>query len=127
MRRANRSSERGVQGAPRTNRSGARAERAGALVALIVATSSQRGGDGSLSRFLATFAVTALACIVVLPLYPQLLYKPQRRDLSIDEEGYATQIGKRSGSRRWDEVASIDEGAGAIVLTTTSGNAMIVP
>lgn len=98
-----------------------------ALIALIVAASSERGGDWSLSRFLATFAVTALACIVVFPLYPQLRYKPQRRDLSIDEKGYATQIGKRSGSRRWDEVASIHEDADAIVLTTTSGNAMIVP
>jgi hypothetical protein len=84
-------------------------------------------GEGSLTRFLTDFAGATLLCVLVLPLYPQLRFKPQKRTLTVDETGYRTQIGKRSGARTWEEVAAVEEDRDAIVLANRNGNLMIVP
>jgi hypothetical protein len=48
----------------------------------------------------------------------------------IDEKGFETVIGRRSGSRGWKDVrsvGSVEESDGAIVITGINNNAFIVP
>jgi hypothetical protein len=69
----------------------------------------------------------SLAAISFLVLYPQLLFKPQERTLTLDERGVSTAIGRHSGSRSWAEISSIHEDGDYIVLRSKKGNAFIVP
>jgi hypothetical protein len=60
-------------------------------------------------------------------MWPQIRFKPSVRTLKIDEKGFETVIGGRSGSRRWKDVRSVEESGGAIVITGINNNAFIVP
>jgi hypothetical protein len=68
-----------------------------------------------------------VGCLVLLPLWPQLRFKPAVRTLKIDEKGFETVIGRRSGARSWKDVRSVKESDGAIVITGDNNNAFIVP
>ncbi len=68
-----------------------------------------------------------LLSIAWLPLYPLLKFKPQRRTLTVDDEGLRTTIGDRSGAVPWSDFASVAEDDGNVVLTRKSGNAFVVP
>lgn len=59
--------------------------------------------------------------------FPQLKFKSQERILQAGQEGWASQIGRMSGSRMWSEVASIDDEAGTVVIRGINGNALVVP
>jgi hypothetical protein len=73
----------------------------------------------------------ALGCgilsIVWMPIYPLLKFKPQTRVLEISAAGFSTTIGKIAAERSWQEVASITEADGNIVILGKNGNAFIVP
>lgn len=79
----------------------------------------------------AAFASTAVAgtalCILLLPLWPQIKFKPQMRTLELDEKGYRTQIGRYDVSRLWSEIGRVEDDGETIVLTTRKGNAMLIP
>jgi hypothetical protein len=64
---------------------------------------------------------------VLLPTWPQIRFKPSARTLKVDEKGFETVIGRRSGSRRWKDVRSVEESDGTIVITRNNNNAFIVP
>jgi hypothetical protein len=59
--------------------------------------------------------------------FPQIMFKTAERSLKLDKSGWSTTIGKKSGSRRWSEIADIRELPGAIAIVPRLGNALIVP
>jgi hypothetical protein len=59
--------------------------------------------------------------------YPQVLFKPQERQLTLDAGGWTTRIGKQSGARAWAEIARVEERPDSVVITSRGGNALIVP
>jgi hypothetical protein len=64
---------------------------------------------------------------VLFATIPQILFKSSERILRVDKQGWATQIGKKSASRTWAQVASIRDDSGYIIITGTNGNALIIP
>ena len=70
----------------------------------------------------AQLAVTALFASV-----PQVMFKASERVLAVSPQGWSTQIGKRSVSRTWAEVASIGDEDGRVLIAGTNGHALIIP
>ena len=73
--------------------------------------------------YVATLPIT----IFCFALWPQLAFKNDERVLSVGPDGWSTTIGKRTGSRRWSEVSSVQAAQDSIVITSSSGNALVVP
>jgi hypothetical protein len=71
--------------------------------------------------------LAGVACIAWLPVYPMVRFKTQMRTLTIDAKGISTTIGKKSESRAWTEIQSVQSEQGAIVITGRNKNAFIVP
>ena len=65
--------------------------------------------------------------VSVMPLYPQLMFKPQVRVFEVDADGIQTSIAKRSAKLAWGDIRSISEDQGYIVFTGKNGNAFIIP
>ena len=84
-------------------------------------------GPFRLGYFLAVAVIGTLGCVVFLPLWPQLRFKPAVRTLTINAEGLVTAVGSVSASRSWKEVRSIEESDGVIVITGNNKNAFVVP
>ena len=84
-------------------------------------------GEFRLGYFLTVAFIGTLACVVFLPLWPQLRFKPAIRTLTINAEGLVTAVGSVSGSRSWKDIRSIEESDGAIVITGNNKNAFVVP
>jgi hypothetical protein len=78
-------------------------------------------------RFAIASLVATAACVVLLPLWPQIRFKAQPRVLTLDAEGFKTTIGSRSGERRWRDIRRIEDHDGTILIVNTNGNAMIIP
>ena len=94
------------------------------IAALLTFMIAGKNGIGSMGVcFLVVLPITTL----VLAAVPQVLFKHTERILRVTPAGWHTQIGKRVGSRRWTEVASIKDDAGNIVITGKNQNALIVP
>jgi hypothetical protein len=68
-----------------------------------------------------------LCCSALLPLWPQVRFKPQVRTLEVDESGYRTSIGRINGTRRWFEIQSVYDDGNTVAITTRNGSAMIIP
>lgn len=81
----------------------------------------------SMPRFIAVWVLAFLACVVVLPLWPQLRFKPSVRTLAVGPNGMRTSIGKLSGEIRWKDVAAIEEDGSEIYIASRQGNALIIP
>lgn len=58
--------------------------------------------------------------------YPQMVFKKSERTLTVTAEGWSTQIGSKSGARKWNEVTAVREQSGAIFIGSKSG-ALIIP
>jgi hypothetical protein len=97
------------------------------LAGLVVAVARTRGSAPSGSAFLGTWVAVTLACVVVFPFFPLVLFKPHRRLLTIDETGWTTEIGKLRGSRPWNKVRAIEDDADVITIVGVNRNALIVP
>lgn len=97
------------------------------LLSAIGVTTLEKQRTFDAGRFALIFLITMLGCVVLLPLWPQIRFKPSVRTLKIDEKGFETVIGRRSGSRGWKEVRSVEQSDGAIVITGINNNAFIVP
>ncbi len=98
----------------------------GALVAAAVIVRPD-AAPFEIRQFVAIAAVVTTGCVVLLPLWPQLQYKPSLRTLTIDPDGWSTTIGARSGSIAWSEVRSIEEAGDAVVIIGANRNSLIVP
>jgi hypothetical protein len=71
--------------------------------------------------------LTALIPIILLALYPMLMFKPQVRVLTVDDDGITTTIGRHNKSLAWAEIADMQNNAGALVIQGHNMNAFIVP
>jgi hypothetical protein len=80
----------------------------------------------SVPEFIA-IVLTALVPIVLLTLYPMLMFKPQMRVLTVDDDGIATTIGRHNKSLAWAEIADVQDNGGALVIQGRNLNAFIVP
>ena len=81
----------------------------------------------ALAEYLLWSFVGFLAGVLILPIWPQIRFKPQERILSIGPEGFRTEIGKRSGEVPWRKVRRIDDDGEVVAITGSSGNAMVIP
>lgn len=81
----------------------------------------------SFRSYLLYFFVTLPAVTLFFALWPQVMFKSKERTLVVGPEGWSTKIGGKSGSRRWAEIASVHEASGSVVITSATGNALIVP
>jgi hypothetical protein len=97
------------------------------LLSAIAVTAREKQSSFQAGHFSLIFVITMLGCVVLLPLSPQIRFKPAVRTLKIDEKGFETVIGHRSGARSWKDVRSVEESDGAIVITGINNNAFIVP
>jgi hypothetical protein len=78
------------------------------------------------SEFVA-IAVIAFIPIALLALYPMLMFKPQMRVLTVDDDGIATKIGRHDKSVTWAEIADVQNNGEALVIRNRKLNAFIVP
>lgn len=59
--------------------------------------------------------------------FPQLMFKTDERHLTLNEAGWSTRIGTKSGGRTWRDIASVDDTFGELAIVSRGGNALIVP
>ena len=81
----------------------------------------------STATAIAVALLGGLVSIAWLPLFPLWKFKPQRRTLTVDDDGLRTAIGTQSGEVQWSDFATVTEDGGNIVLTRKNGNAFVVP
>ena len=83
---------------------------------------------GHLDPTLVMAAVGAgMLALLLLVLYPQMMFKPQERRLRIGPEGLESEIRGASAHRAWTDVTEVSERNEGICITMRSGNAFIVP
>lgn len=68
-----------------------------------------------------------IASIAWMPLFPMIQFKPLMRTLTVDEDGISTVIGMKCGVRKWNEIRSVADEEGAIVVVGKNKNAFIIP
>ena len=78
------------------------------------------------SEFVALTAI-AFIPIALFALYPMLMFKPQMRVLTVDDDGITTTIGRHDKSVTWAEIAEVQDSGEAIVIQGRNLNAFIVP
>src|SRR5581483_6777015 len=67
---------------------------------------------------------SGIITILLFISFPQLMFKPQVRRLTVSENGIYTTIGKNSGSIGWDQIVGIEDQNDTIIITRKkSGNA----
>jgi hypothetical protein len=76
---------------------------------------------------LVAILVTALNPKALLALYPMLMFKPQMRVLTVDDDGIATTIGRHNKSVPWADIAEVQNNGEALVIQGRNLNAFIVP
>jgi hypothetical protein len=74
----------------------------------------------------ATF-VAFILILVISVTASQLLFKSAERTLEVGPDGWSTQIGKKTGSRKWSELAPVREEKGVVIIAGKSGNALLIP
>lgn len=57
----------------------------------------------------------------------QVLFKSAERTLEVGPDGWSTQIGKKTGNRKWSELVPVREENGVVVIAGKSGNALLIP
>ncbi len=102
-----------------------------ALVALfafcLVLGVRSRSGVPAPSDF-AVALLVAVAAVAWMPLFPLLRFKPAKRVLRLDAEGFTTQIGRLSGARKWREIGRVERlASGEVLIVNKTGNTIIVP
>jgi hypothetical protein len=101
-----------------------------ALIGIIVALGMAeiRGlGHFSWTEFTVAAAVGTACCMVLLPLWPQIKFKAQRRTSKVDEQGFETSIRRLQSAQRWADIHTVHDDGESIVLTSHGGNAMLIP
>jgi hypothetical protein len=81
----------------------------------------------SASSLVGTAVLSALACMLVFALWPQIRFKPAERTLLVNPSGWTTTIGKVRGECAWHEIREIVESSGMICIVGTNGNSLLIP
>ena len=71
--------------------------------------------------------LVAAAIIASFIAFPQIMFKPEERTLTVSEDGITTRIGKKTGIAKWGEVAEIEDLAQTTAILRKSGNAFLIP
>ena len=72
--------------------------------------------------------IAGLCVVLVFVAFPQIMFKPKERTLTVNENGIDTEIGKLKRHIGWHEVSKVEEASQAILIVRKrSGNAFIVP
>jgi len=73
----------------------------------------------------------ALACGLLsvgwMPAIPLLMFQPQMRSVEIDQDSISTTIDGESARRSWNDIESISQEDGYIVLLGKKGSAFLIP
>lgn len=94
------------------------------LTAVMFASRWPAGNSFDLLRGVIAGFLVVLACIA----FPQIMFKPKERALTVNANGIDTEIGRIKGHIGWNEVGKVEEASHAILITRKkSGNAFIVP
>ncbi|MCB1838933.1 MAG: hypothetical protein KDI61_01555 [Alphaproteobacteria bacterium] len=59
--------------------------------------------------------------------FSQFMFKSSERVLTVDPDGWTTQVGVKSGKKSWQEIESVKEDRGKIIIASKNGNALIIP
>ena len=68
-----------------------------------------------------------LVPIAGFALFPMIKFKPERRTLTVDDEGIVTLIGEREGTVAWNEISLIKSDGDSLVIQRSNLNSFIVP
>ena len=75
--------------------------------------------------------LVALACgllsVAWMPAIPLLMFRPQMRSVEIDQDSISTTIDGESARRSWNDIESISQEDGYIVLLGKKGSAFLIP
>ena len=74
-----------------------------------------------------TMFLVVSGAVAWMPAYPILMFSPERRSVEIDQDGISTTIEENSFRRSWDDIRSISQEDGYIVLMGQSGSAFLIP
>lgn len=69
----------------------------------------------------------AVAVITFFILFPQLMFKPHERTLTVSEGGIDTSIGRKGGTVKWEEIAAIQDAPDLTTIVGRNGNAFLIP
>ena len=83
-------------------------------------------GTLSASSFWQALTFSFLA-VISMALYPQLMFKSQKRTLEIKRDGISTTVGRRSGKSSWRDIQAVSQKGTGIVILGRNGNAFVVP
>jgi hypothetical protein len=83
-------------------------------------------GTLSATTFLLSLCLGFLL-ILGMVIYPQVMFKSQLRTLEISPDGISTTRGTCSAKRTWNDIQSVSDQDGNIVVLGRNGNAFIVP
>jgi hypothetical protein len=97
------------------------------ILGLLVALIRSPIETSPVSAFLGNWLAGTGICVLLMPLFPLALFKPQRRLLTIDEAGWTTEIGRLRGSRAWKKVRAIEDDGDMITIVGANRNALLVP
>jgi hypothetical protein len=82
---------------------------------------------GDIYSWVTAACVTFTLILVISVSASQLLFKNGERTLEVGPDGWSTRIGKKTGSRKWSELAPVREENGVVVIAGKSGNALLIP
>jgi hypothetical protein len=71
--------------------------------------------------------LVAAAIVAFFIAFPQIVFKPQVRQLAIGEDGISTTIGKKSKTFEWGSVTEVEDTPNFIMIRRTNGNAFLIP
>lgn len=97
------------------------------LAAFLAGFGLVRGGGSSASASAVAGVGASLVLAACFALYPQLRFKPQVRTLTFLPEELRTTIKGKSKTYSWNDVASIEEDSGFVIIALASLNAFVVP
>jgi hypothetical protein len=85
------------------------------------------GGLPSSLAEIAEVVGIGLVPIVGFALFPMIMFKPQRRTLTVDEDGIRSSIGHREGTVAWSDISSIKSEEDSLIIQRSNLNSFIVP
>jgi hypothetical protein len=97
------------------------------IAAIALVSFAMFGGWPANVAQLTTVFLLGLVPLLLLALYPMLMFKPQVRILTANSEGIATTIGKRSQVLAWEEIASVKSSSHSLIIQRRNLNAFLVP
>jgi hypothetical protein len=94
---------------------------------LVIAISLDGHWPPRISGSLLCGLLIAAAVITFFILYPQLMFKPQERTLTVSERGIDTSIGGKSRTVKWEDISAVQDAPDITTIVGKNGNAFLIP